>query len=381
MFQRILTTPKTSILLLGPRGTGKSTWIRKHFPHEPTYNLLTTSEALRLSRDPSLLFHELEHLSPDSWVVIDEVQKVPELLNEVHRLMEEKKLRFILCGSSARKLKRAGTNLLAGRARLVHFFPLTSKEIDFDFKPSHAIEHGMLPTALTAEDPKSYLTSYAEVYLKEEIKEEALTRNIGSFARFLEVAARQNGQVTNVSDIARDAGVARQTVQGFFEILVDTLIGSWLQAWKLKRATKQIAHPKFYFFDSGVARSLSGRLPYPPLPEEIGALLETLLHHELVSYFSYSGLNYPLTFWRSHDDVEVDFFFETDRGYVAIECKSASIWKKDFQKGLHRMKQEVGKSKVKCIGVYLGERRAQYDDVSIYPLKEFLQMLWSGDIC
>ena len=239
----------------------------------------------------------------------------------------------------------------------------------------------MLPTALTAEDPKSYLTSYAEVYLKEEIKEEALTRNIGSFARFLEVAARQNGQVTNVSDIARDAGVARQTVQGFFEILVDTLIGSWLQAWKLKRATKQIAHPKFYFFDSGVARSLSGRLPYPPLPEEIGALLETLLHHELVSYFSYSGLNYPLTFWRSHDDVEVDFFFETDRGYVAIECKSASIWKKDFQKGLHRMKQEVGKSKVKCIGVYLGERRAQYDDVSIYPLKEFLQMLWSGDIC
>ena len=225
MFSRLLKPPNHSFLLLGPRGTGKSTWIREHFPDIPTYDLLNTAEALRLSKEPHLLFNELQGLKKESWAIIDEVQKVPALLDEVHRLMETKSIKFVLCGSSARKLKRGGANLLAGRARTVQLFPLVSPEINDDVKLPDYFLFGSLPLSITDHDPKSYLKSYAETYLQEEIKGEAATRNIGAFGRFLEVAARQNGQITNISNIARDAQVARQTVQGYFDILVDTLLG------------------------------------------------------------------------------------------------------------------------------------------------------------
>jgi len=171
---------------------------------------------------------------------------------------------------------------------------------------------------------------HALTYLQEEIRAEALTRNLGGFARFLEVAARQNAQLTNAAGIARDVGVSRQSVQNWFEILVDTLLGSWLPAWKLKRATKQVSHPKFYLFDSGVARALSGRLPYPVTTEERGGLLETLVHNELCAYLEYSGLAYPLFFWRTPDGVEVDFLCETAAGYAAIEVKAATAWRRNW---------------------------------------------------
>lgn len=367
-------------MLIGPRGTGKSTWIRENFKDVRTYNLLDSSEALRLSREPSLLFKENETLAPDSWVIVDEVQKVPELLNEVHRLIEERHLRFVLSGSSARKLRSKGVNLLAGRAVLTNFFPLVSAEVNFAFSDTRHLTFGTLPRAFLADRPQGFLKTYANLYLREEIKEEALTRNIGAFSRFLEVAARQNGRITNVSNIARDAQVARQTVEGYFEILVDTLIGSWLPAWKLRRATKQVAHPKFYFFDTGVCRVLSGRLPYPPTTEETGILFETWLLHELRAYLSYSELDYPLSYWSSHDGVEVDFFLETQDGYLAVEVKSTPHWQSVFNRGLLRLRNELGASKVRCIGVYQGPREAQFDGVNVFPYIEFLRKLWSGTL-
>jgi predicted AAA+ superfamily ATPase len=197
---------------------------------------------------------------------------VPALLDEVHRLIESRRLRFVLSGSSARKRRRGGTNLLAGRAEIRRLYPLVSAEIGPGIDIDRMIEFGSLPLAVTGSDPKAFLRSYALTYLQEEIRAEALTRNLGGFARFLEVAARQNAQLTNAAGIARDVGVSRQSVQNWFEILGDTLLGSWLPAWKLKRATKQVSHPKFYLFDSGVARALSGRLPYPVTTEERGGL-------------------------------------------------------------------------------------------------------------
>ena len=381
MFTRLLAKPTGSTLLIGPRGTGKSTWIKVHFPEAAGYDLLDTAEALRFSRDPSRLYQETRGLAPGSWVVIDEVQKAPALLDEVQRLIEERRLRFLLSGSSARRLKRGGANLLAGRAVLRPFFPLVSAEVDFRLDAEeHPAQFGMLPMAFTASDPRDYLRTDATTYLQEEIKAEALTRNIGAFARFLEIAARQNGQTTNVAGIARDAHVARQTVEGYFEILVDTLIGSWLPAWKLKRATKQVRHPKFYFFDAGVSRALSERLAYPPTEEEAGFLFETFVLHELRAYLSYSGLNYPVHYWSSPDGVEVDFLVEDSRGYVALEIKSSREWRNAFQRGLLRIREELGAGRVRAYGVYGGPRRQDAGPIPVFPLTEFLKKLWGGEL-
>ena len=380
MYARYLPTPTRSILLFGPRGTGKSTWIRDRFPDTVTYDLLDTRETLRLSKDPHTLYRELATLSPGSWAVIDEVQKVPQLLDEVHRLIEGHGLRFVLSGSSARKLRRGGVNLLAGRAVTTSMFPLVSAELSFEFDPERALRFGMLPMSVTADAPQDYLRTYAETYLVQEIQAEALTRNLGAFARFLEIAARQNGQVTNAVGIARDAGINRRTVQNHFEILTDTLIGFWLPAWKLKSATRQVQQSKFYFFDSGVARALGGRLAYPPTSEELGALAETFVLNELRAWLGYSGTDYKLWFWRSYDGVEVDVLCETVEGFVAIEIKASVRWEKRFNRGLHRVAGDIGKARTRCYGVYLGERAALWDDVQVLPVVDFLKRLWAGEI-
>ena len=380
MYSRLLATPAQSILLFGPRGTGKSTWIRDRFPDTVTYDLLDTGEALRLSKDPRSLYRELATLPSGSWAVIDEVQKVPDLLDEVHRLMETRGLRFVLSGSSARKLHRGGANLLAGRAVTVSMFPLVSAELSFKIDPERALRFGMLPMAVTADAPQDYLRTYADTYLVQEIQLEALTRNLGAFARFLEIAARQNGQVTNAASIARDAGINRRTVQNHFEILSDTLIGFWLPAWKLKSATKQVRQSKFYFFDAGVARALSGRLAYPPTSEEMGPLAETFVLNEVRAWLGYSRTDYRLYFWRSYDAVEVDVLCETVEGFVAIEIKASSRWERRFNRGLHRVADDLGKDRTMCYGVYLGERAALWDDVNVLPLIDFLKRLWAGEI-
>ena len=379
MYSRILPNPAGSILLLGPRGTGKTTWIRSRFPEARTYDLLDTGESIRLNRDPGALFDELSGLEPGAWVVIDEIQKAPALLDQVQRLMEGNRLRFVLSGSSARKLRRGGTNLLAGRAVTTELFPLVSAELGGDFDLERALSLGGLPLALSDPAPGNYLRSYAETYLDQEIRAEALTRNFAGFARFLEVAARHNGQTTNVSAISRDAGVARTSVQNHFDLLIDTLIGYWLPPWKLKEANKQVRHSKFYLFDCGVARALAGRLPYPPGHEERGSLLETLILGEMRAYLAYSGLRYPLRFWRDHYGAEVDVIAETAQGYTAVEIKAGRRWERRFNKGLHKVRTHLGR-RTRSFGVYLGEREALIDDVRILPANSFLDLMWKGGV-
>ena len=380
MFARMLRRPRTSCFLFGPRGTGKSTWIGRHFAGARLYDLLDTTEALRLAREPATLFREAATLSAGDWVVIDEVQRVPDLLDEVHRLIETRGLRFVLSGSSARKLRRGGANLLAGRAAVHHLFPLVSAERSFRIDVDDTLRRGALPLAVTGGDPDAYLSAYAETYLQEEIRAEALTRNVGGFSRFLEITARQNGQVTNAAAISRDAAVSRSTVQNYFEILIDTLIGAWLPAWKLKRATKQAAHPKFYLFDCGVARALSGRIAYPPSPEERGALLETLLLGEIRAYVAYRELRYPLHYWRTHDGAEVDLLCETGAGFVAVEMKASTRWDARYHRGLNRLRDELGAGRVTCYGVYQGGRPASWGGVHVLPAPEFLKRLWNGEV-
>ena len=380
MYARLLNPPSGSFFLFGPRGTGKSTWIRDRFAGAASYDLLDTREALRLGKAPHTLYAELATLAPGETAVIDEVQKVPALLDQVHRLIEEKRLRFVLSGSSARKLRRGGVNLLAGRAVTCAMLPLVSAELNFELDVERALTLGMLPMAVTGDDPAAYLRAYAETYLVQEIHAEALTRNVGAFARFLEVAARQNAQATNATAMARDVGVSRATVQNHFEILVDTLIGYWLPAWKLKSANKQVAQSKFYFFDGGVARALSERLPYRPTPEELGPLAEAFVLGELRTYLAYSSLGYKLHYWRSYDGAEVDALCETATGFVAIEVKASRRWERGFNRGLRRVREALGAERTTCYGVYLGERRALWDDVQVFPLLDFLKALWNGEV-
>ncbi len=380
MYARILQNPNQSVFLFGPRGTGKSTWIRDRFPDAVVYDLLNTGESLRLNKDPQTLYRELAALAPETWVIIDEVQKAPALLDEVHRLIEDRQLRFVLSGSSARKLRRGGTNLLAGRAITTALFPLVSAEVGGKLDLAKSLVFGTLPMAFDARDPQAYLRTYAETYLDQEIRAEALSRNIGAFSRFLEIAARQNGQMTNASAIARDAGISRHTVQSHFEILIDTLIGYWLPAWKRKPGTRRVQQSKFFFFDCGVARALSGRLPYPPTAEELGPLLETFILHELRAYLSYSGRHYALCFWRTYDGTEVDVLCETADGFVAIEIKAGARWEKRFNRGLHRVREELGARRTRCYGLYLGERAALWDDVRVMPVLDFLKQLWGGEV-
>jgi predicted AAA+ superfamily ATPase len=380
MFARKLVPPDSSFFLLGARGTGKTTWIDSHLHDAPRYDLLLAAESLRLNRDPGILRAECSALPDQAWIVIDEVQRAPAVLDEVQHLMAQKRQRFVLSGSSARKLRRSGANLLAGRAEVRHMFPLVSAEAGLDRDLDDILAKGMLPLAVTGKRPAAFLRSYCEVYLQEEVQAEALVRQIGPFHRFLEVAARMNGQMVNVAGIARDAAIARQTANDFFQILVDTLLATWLPAWKLKRAVKQVAHPKFFLFDTGVARQLSGAAHLALHPEERGALLETFLLHELRAWLHYSDLEYPIAYWQAHGGPEVDFVIETRTGLVAIEVKSSDRWDSRFGAGLRSLRERMPKGRVHGFGVYTGSRALVVDDVRVLPWKAFLQQLWSGDL-
>jgi predicted AAA+ superfamily ATPase len=380
MFTRRLPPPEASFFLLGARGTGKTTWIQEHFGDAFHYDLLLTNESLRLSRDPSLFRQECLAQPDGAWIVVDEIQRVPALLDEVQHLMAKKKQRFVLSGSSARKLRRSGANLLAGRAEVRSMFPLVSSEIG-DRRPlDEVLTNGMLPLAVTGARPAAFLKSYCDVYLREEVQAEALVRQIGPFARFLEVAARANGQTINVAGIARDAGIARQTTQEFFQILVDTLLAHWLPAWKLKKAIKQIAHPKFFLFDSAVARHLAGNAHLPIQAEERGLLMETMLLHEMRAWLHYHDREDPLAYWKTHDGAEVDFVIETAKGLVAIEAKSTKHWDNRWNRGIEALRERLPKGVRAAYGVFDGERALQQEGILVLPWRQFLTRLWSGDL-
>lgn len=380
MFARKLSPPDASFLLFGARGTGKTTWIQQHFADAVQYDLLLASESLRLSRDPSLFRQECLALPDGAWIVVDEIQRVPALLDEVQHLMAKKRQRFVLSGSSARKLRRSGANLLAGRAEVRAMFPLVAAEAGDERALDDVLVQGMLPLAVTGKRPAAFLKSYCDVYLREEVQAEALVRQIGPFARFLEVAARANGQTVNVSNIARDTGIARQTAQEFFQILVDTLLAQWLPAWKLKKAIKQVAHPKFYLFDSGVARHLAGQAHLSLSGEERGFLFETYLLHELRAWLHYQDRDDPIAYWKTYDDLEVDFVVETRKGLVGIEVKSGDRWDPRWNRGLAALRERNPGGLHAAYGVFNGERALQQDGVLVLPWRQFLKRLWQGEL-
>ena len=321
---------------------------------------------------PSRLREDL--LPHDKIVIIDEIQKMPSLLDEVHFLIEEKGIHFLLTGSSARKLRRGGVNLLGGRAWTRHLHPLTSVELGERFDLSKAINRGLLPSIYFSESAEDDLRAYVGTYLREEIAAEGLTRNIPAFGRFLEVAALCNGQLLNYTKISNDAQVARSTVQEYFQILKDTLVAYELTPWKRSIKRKPLSTSKLYFFDCGVARYLQKRSQIMPGSPEFGELLETLIFHELVSYCDYQG-EIELDYWRSKSGFEVDFILDSS---TAIEVKASKIAHAQDLKGL-KMLREEGKLK-KFMLVCMEKEPRMIDGIEIIPVDLFLKKLWAGQV-
>jgi uncharacterized protein len=383
MFRRVLPLPDRSFFLFGPRGTGKTTWLRQVLAGARWFDLIRDREVLRLMRDPDRFRQEVEALPGGSWVVIDEVQRLPALVNDVQDLIARRgpRVRFAMTGSSARKLRRGEVNLLAGRAVNRRFFPLTGAEMGLGFEIDDVLRFGTLPAVCSEKDAGAridLLEAYVENYVAQEVRLEALVKRLDSFARFLEVAALANGQVTNVSGIARDAAVARPTVQGYFETLVDTLIGVWLPAWRARAKVKEVGHPKFYFFDTGVARALAGRLREPLEREERGPLFETYVLHELRAWMNLSGCGGNLAYWRTPSGSEVDFIWSRARRSLGIEVKSSDRWRPDFGGSLKEM---VASGVVeRGFGVYLGDAPLMDGPVRVLPLRRFLETLYAGKL-
>ena len=374
IYPRLLSPPRGSFFLFGPRGAGKSTWLRGAFPQAHRVDLL--DEALYQSYlvDAGAFAGELRTLAPGAVVVVDEVQRLPSLLNEVHRHIEEKKLRFVLCGSSARKLKTAGTNLLAGRAVRRHLHPFVPEELGSDFDLERALRFGTLPVVWTASDPGDALAAYAQLYLKEEIQAEALVRNLPGFARFLPVAALLHGQVINVAGIARDAGAARTTVADYLDILEDTLLAFRLPAFEAKLRVRERRHPKLYWADAGVPRAMKRQLG-PPAAEERGHLFEGWVAALLRAYRDYRTLFDDWGYWATGkgSSVEVDFVLRRGRGLVAIEVRAGQ---KVFEADLRGLRAVAELRPMRRIVVYRGERRqATADGVEILPVTAFLREL------
>jgi predicted AAA+ superfamily ATPase len=383
MYARALAPPDRSFFLFGPRGTGKTTWLRARFARAHWFDLVRDRELTRLARDADAFVNEVEALPRGSWVVIDEVQRLPGLLNDVQDLIARRpgRYRFALTGSSARRLKREQANLLAARVVNRRFFPLTARELGDDFSAEDAVRFGTLPAVASAKNVREkidLLAAYVENYVAQEVRLEATIRRLDAFARFLEGAAIANGQVTNVAGIARDAAVARPTVQGYFETLVDTLIGAWLPAWRVRAKVKERAHPKFFFFDAGVVRGLTGRLHDRVGDDERGSLLETYVLHELRAHIELAGCGGQLSYWRTPAGVEVDFVWHRARRAVGIEVKASQRWRPEHARGLREL---VAAGVVqRGVAAYLGRARLRDGDIDVLPLDEFLSRLAAGDI-
>jgi len=380
LFRRILTPPKGSFFLMGPRGTGKSTWLGTTFPEAHTVNLLDQALYQSYLAHIGRFAEELRALRPGSMVVVDEVQRIPALLNEVHRHIEERELRFALCGSSARKLKRGDVNLLAGRAVRRNMHPLLPEEMGPAFDLDRVLRWGSLPIIWSAPDRREALEAYVQMYLREEIQTEALVRNLPGFARFLPVAALFHGQVLNVAGLARDAGVARGTVSGYLSILEDTLMAFFLPPFEGRLRVRERRHPKLYWVDPGLPRALKGQFG-PPGAEERGHLFEGWIASLLRAYRDYRGLFDDWHYWASGGGsaVEVDFLLRRGEMLVALEVKAAGKFSESALRGL-RAVAELGGLKRRIL-VYLGNRRLETaDGIQVLPLGAFLDLVQSGDL-
>jgi predicted AAA+ superfamily ATPase len=381
-YSRSFQAPKQSFFLFGPRGTGKSTWLVQNLKNALYLNLLKSSDYLPLMKNPSLLRDQVLG-SESHWIVIDEIQKIPQLLDEVHQILFEfeNKYKFALTGSSARKLKKENANMLAGRARYREFFTLTSLELNFDFQIEDILKYGTLPSVRNLPkivDKIDYLDSYVTTYLREEIAQEALTRNLESFVRFLEVAALMNAQTLNISNISRDVGVARTTVDSYFSILVDTLICSKISGFRLKSKVKETVQAKLYFFDCGIAQAMSGQLRENLSSHQRGFLFETFILNEIKAYNSYSMKGGTISYWSTPNENEVDFIFRDGSKFTGIEVKSSENWLDKWNLGLQTLLDS--KKIQKAYGIYCGTRPLKKDAIHILPVIEFCKRLWRGEL-
>lgn len=380
-YRRSLRLPTQSFFLLGPRGTGKSTWVRTVLPDALRIDLLDEALFQSYLARPALLAEELRPLPRESWVVVDEVQRLPVLLHQVHRFIEEHALRFALCGSSARKLKREGTNLLAGRALRLEMHPFIPEELGADFSLDRALSSGTLPVIWQSSSPRDALAAYARLYLREEIQAEALVRNLPGFARFLPVAALFHGQVLNASSLARDAGVSRTTVVGYLDVLEDTLVAYRLPAFEARLRVRERKHPKLYFFDAGVVRALKGQLAGPPALEELGALFEGWVGAVLRASASYRGLFEDWAYWSPAESraTEVDFLLRRGREHLAVEAKVGRATSTTDLAGLRAI---AGLPRlVRRMLVCGAERPRQTEDgIDVLPVGRFLELLESDGL-
>ncbi len=364
---------KNSILLLGPRATGKSFLIKQTLSPTLSINLLSAKEYARFSMQPSLLSELASSLKTNSLIVIDEVQKIPALLDEVHLLIEEKGHRFLLTGSSARKLKKRDVNLLAGRAWNRELFPLVSSEIGSAFNLLTYLNQGGLPRSYNSEDYKSELEAYVGTYLKEEVQAEALTRNLPAFSRFLEVMALQSGEELFLEGIANDVGIQAKTISNYIEILEDTLLGFKVPAFQETKKRKAISRSKFYLFDLGVTNYLARRRNLLPGGELFGKAFEQFIIGEVRAYISYLRKDLELFYWRSVHSQEVDLIVQD---LLAIEIKATDLVQEKHLKGLKALREE------ELIRDYLivsqDSKIRKLDGITIYPWREFLDRLWAG---
>ncbi len=375
---RLLQIPQNAhCFLFGPRQVGKSTLLESSFKSEKVkyYNLLIEREYTKFIADPSLLSEEIEALDEEiSHIIIDEVQRIPALLNEVHYQIEKNKNRFfILSGSSARKLKRGQANMLGGRAWTRYLFPFTHNELGEDFQLNKALVFGTLPNIYLneLENSKELLKSYVDTYLTEEIKAEAITRNIGAFTRFLKLAASESGNLLNYSNIAREAACSNQLVKEYFQVLEDTLLGHFLQPYSKSARTRLVKHPKFYLFDNGVINAL-----LKSLNEDIeektyryGVLFEHFIINEVIRFKHYYKKDFELSFFRTSNGAEVDLIIEDGKNIYAIEIKSKEAPSKADLKGLFSFKEICPSAELICLS--RAKVKRQVDEITIYPWQEF----------
>ncbi len=364
-----------SIFLWGARQTGKSTLLRMMYPGVLYFDLLLSDVFNRFLSNPALLRETVEADNSSSLVIIDEIQRIPSLLNEVQWLIVNRNRQFILSGSSPRKIVRSGGNLLGGRALRYELYPLIYREIP-DFDLLRALNNGLLPRMYLSDRPARLLSAYVGSYLRDEIMAEARIRNISSFSRFLEAAAFSNGEIVNYSNIASDCGVSSPTIKEYFQILEDTMTGRYLPSYQKKPKRRVIVAPKFWFFDIGIANYLLKRGTIVAGSEAFGKAFEHFIYHELYSHSHYSGINYPLSFWRTTSQTEVDFILGDNE--VAVEVKATELANEKHLKGLKIFADEY-KTK-RLILVSNDNLPRKTGNISILPWRVFLEELWAGDI-
>lgn len=369
MIARTRRLPDESCFLFGPRGTGKSTWVKQMLPDALRVDLLKESTFGELVGHADRLEAMADARGVET-IVIDEVQKLPALLDEVHRLIEDRGFQFVLTGSSARKLKRSGANLLAGRARTLTMHPFTAAELGDRFELKHAVRYGMLPTVWVRSQPAAYLKTYVGTYIREEVQQEALVRNVASFSRFLEAASLSQSSVLNIQSVAADCGISRKTVESHFDLIEDLLIAVRLPVFRKRVKRKLTSHPKFYFFDAGVYRALRPRGPLDSDDEIDGAAIETLVLESLRAENSNRDLGYDLYFWRTGEDQEVDFVLYGERGLHVFEVKRTARFQEHDLEGLRLFCADYPEAQA-CL-FYGGTERYRFGAIDVVPLGEGL---------